>query len=392
MKVTEKLQKAGTKIAGKIAYEALKDLDRKALGEALGKLPDSVRSAYYQAQEDAWYAPECRKEGFKEHLSPSGKYRLVVSKYASEKGCWDVTLGQVYEVDSEKPIFEVRRNYHSFPLSWVEAHPNGHDYLVCGSKYMGQTILELDTSTRKDSDRNGFCWAGHSFNVEHQMLVVEGCYWGGPYESRFFDFSDPMSGWPEIELETCVDFDDREPEFNEDGTITCFQSEYTDYEEDEDDQDDEKEPKKQAALATSKAFRREGLRLVLVNEWVSEKEQRKREARVEWQRKYDEWLKAFRASDPLYLAMVEGLKDPLFSTGSYDSVGSANGERLWNRRIVNRKDGQPYTIDLRWGCETGPVQLTIFKDGSHVENKFFMEHSVASMESAFAYAKTLLSC
>jgi hypothetical protein len=48
------------------------------------------------------------------------------------------------------------------------------------------------------------------------------------------------------------------------------------------------------------------------------------------------------------------------------------------------------TFDLEWGVDTGPVKLVIYKDGKHVEDKFWMEHSVASIEAAFAYAKGLL--
>jgi hypothetical protein len=402
----ENIKGVGAEIAGKIAYESLKDLEVKDRKEALSKLPDSVQAAYYQVQEDAWYAPENLKEGCEEHSSPSGKYRLAVTKYASEKGCWGVTLGQVYKAGSGEPIFEVRRNYTSFPFSWVDGHPNGHDYLVAGADYQGQTVLELDTGKRKDylpesaKKGNGFCWAEHSFNVEHQILVVSGCFWACPYESRFFDFSDPMSGWPEIEMEECVDFDDREPTFNEDGTITCYQSEYVEYEEDEDDQEDEKEPRKQAALASSKTFRREGLKLVLVNEWVSEKEQRTRESRDESQRKYTDWLKTFRENDPLYLAMKESIKDPPFKD-SYDGVGVTYDtwcpdfkvqEKRLCRRVLECKDGeQATTIDLEWGCETGPVKLVIYKDGKHIEDKFFMEHSEKSIRDAFSYAKSLLS-
>ena len=40
--------------------------------------------------------------------------------------------------------------------------------------------------------------------------------------------------------------------------------------------------------------------------------------------------------------------------------------------------------------KTGPIKLVIFKDGKSHEAKFFMEHSVKSMEEAFAYSKELL--
>jgi len=392
--------------AAKKAIEALRDLERNARSEAFKKLPEAVQKAYSKLQKDELFDPEKADHSkAQEHLSPSGKYKLVVTPFETKPGCWAYSQGLVYAVGSDTPLFEVRRNYHSFPFSWIEGHPNGHSYLLGGEDYQGQTVLELDTGNRRDylpksaEQGHGFCWTGHTFNAEHQLLVVDGCYWASPYEYKFFDFSDPMSGWPEIVPEKYIDMDDRNPVFNEDGTITCFQSEYREYDEDEDDEDDEKKAKKDTSLAATLTFRREGLKLVLVNEWVSEKEKRTREERERWHKAYDEWLKDFRATDPLFLAMLECLKDPRFKGDSYDSIGTTYDnwcpgflarEKRWCRRIAWRKEGQPYTLDLEWGCDTGPVKLVVFKEGNTSEDKFFMEHSVDSMNAAFAYAKSLL--
>ena len=391
----------------KKALEAIRELVGDARRDAFKELPDAVQKAYIKLQRDEMFAPEKADHSkAKEHLSPSGKYKLVVTPFETKPGCWSYSQGLVYAVGSDTPLFEVRRNYHSFPKTWVEDHPNGHAYLICGEDYQGQTVLELDTGNRKDflpksAEKGfGFCWVGHTFNAKHQMLVIDGCYWACPYEYKFFDFSDPMGiGWPEIEPEKYIDSDDRNPVFNDDGTITCFQSEYVEYEEDEDDADDEKREKKDSCLASTLTFRRDGLKLVLVNEWISEKEKKTREEREKAQKAYDLWVKNFRANDPLYLAMLENLKDARFNPDSHDSVGTCYDnwcpdfsvrESRWCRRIAQRKDGQPYTMDLEWACDTGPVKLGIYKDGNTLETKFFMEHSVESMNAAFAYAKTLI--
>jgi hypothetical protein len=96
-----------------------------------------------------FFTPKHQGEEFIDKLSPDGKYRLVVTSYSTTKGCWNYTQGLIYSVNKVEPLFEVQRNYSSFPYTWVN-HPNGHQYLVCGADYQGQTVLELDTGKRKD--------------------------------------------------------------------------------------------------------------------------------------------------------------------------------------------------------------------------------------------------
>jgi len=129
--------------------------------------------------------------------SPSGKYTLVITHHSTGPHSWNCTKGVVSNQFGEVAIIE--RNYGIFPFSWVEGHPNGHDYLVCGADYQGQTIIELDTHKRKDflspgTERGwGFCWASHVPSPDKTVLAVEGCVWGGPYELVFFEFSKPLS-------------------------------------------------------------------------------------------------------------------------------------------------------------------------------------------------------
>ena len=80
--------------------------------------------------------------------SPSGKYNLTISFFKTGKNNWNYSQGKVYLND--KLIDTVNRNYSTFPFLFIENHPNGHDYLICGEDYQGQTIIELDTGIRKD--------------------------------------------------------------------------------------------------------------------------------------------------------------------------------------------------------------------------------------------------
>jgi hypothetical protein len=347
-----------------------------------------------------FFVPENAGEST-EHLSPSGAYKLKVTSFRtcdpeSKRRTWNYTQGLVFRQGSDEPLFEVRRNYSSFPFLFVEGHPNGHAYLVCGENYQGQTVLELDTGKRREllpeeaKQGHGFCWASYRFEPTASIIIVAGCFWACPYEFKLYDFSDPMSGWPQIEPEDAYNDDDRRwPTFEPDGTIKFYQSEYV-----EDNDDDEGEPPT-PPIAAIKTFRREGLKLVLVEERVSEKEQKTRAEREEANRKYEEWLDTFKATDPLYLAMLEGVKDPAFKSDQFFSIGQTYEKwcpefKLNERRICKRINVSPGAIDLEWAAETGPIKVVTYKNDK-MEHRFFMEHSVESMRAAIAYAKTVLS-
>jgi hypothetical protein len=132
------------------------------------------------------------------HVSPSGRYGLTTGTYVKDPASWTYSAGDVSHTDGSR-IARVERNYSAFPFLWVEQHGNGHDYLICGEDYQGQTIIELDTGRRVDHLPNdaehgsGFCWAQHYISADRKYLAVDGCYWACPYEFVIFDFSNPMS-------------------------------------------------------------------------------------------------------------------------------------------------------------------------------------------------------
>lgn len=125
-----------------------------------------------------------------------GLYVLKITPFKTGKNTWNYTRGEIFLDDIS--IAVVDRNYSSFPFEFVK-HPNGHDYIVCGEDYQGQTIIELDTRKRKDTmstgseDGNGFCWASIEFINDKISLSVIGCEWGGEYEEKIIDFSDPFN-------------------------------------------------------------------------------------------------------------------------------------------------------------------------------------------------------
>lgn len=342
-----------------------------------------------------FFTEKNRGESFVEKTSPDGAYRLVVTSYATKKGCWSYTQGVVFRVSDNEPLFEVQRNYSSFPYAWVE-HPNGHRYLVCGADYQGQTVLELDTGKRKDhipesaKTGGGFCWTSYQFDATSKLLTVAGCYWACPYEYRFYDFSDPMNGWPLLETAESIDDDTKWPSFEPDGTIKTY---ITKSEDDDDDDEDEGGVKAEpGTIIATKTFIREGMMIRLLNEDVIEEERIRRQKNEEGWRKYNEEMNTFKDSDPLYLCHNRLIKDKAFSPEDHYGIGRTHkdwcphfnaDERRFCRRVVNKNK---LTIDLEWGMTTGPIKVVVYKKGKHFKDAWF-EHSVVGMEEAFEEIK-----
>jgi len=178
---------------------------------------------------DRWEDARLVAEDTKEELSPSGRYRLVIRYYDQGKGYWRYSRGTVYRVSDGVEVADVKRNYSTFHHSIVTK--DGDEYLISGRSYMGQTIANLDTGAEYNDKiwkaARGyqgfeFCWAAHWLSPDGNTLVVNGCVWGGPYEFKFFDFSDPTTGWAALESPSLDEGygGHLDPEFHEDGTIS----------------------------------------------------------------------------------------------------------------------------------------------------------------------------
>ena len=338
----------------------------------------------------------CRQE----HLSPDGAYKLVVTPYSTKGNGWNYTRGEVYRTSDNKLIADVKRNYSQFPFTWVLHHPNGHHYLICGADYQGQTVIELDTKKRKnhlsdDAKKGfGFCWVQHKFDPVSQVLTVGGCVWACPYEYRFYDFSDPINnGWPCIEIvEDWAEDDNSEkwPEVKPDGTVTCYKCNYAAASED---------PPREV-VDSIKIFKREGLTLVLQNEWVSDEEKANRQQQEKSNSDYAQWWKDFRASDTLYLKYKALLANSsILRPEQYEGLGvTYKGwcpsfdaeEKCYSKQLHRPKTKAGKRITLEWGVNTGPIKVLVSQRGKQFEDKFF-EHSEAGMEAAFVYVTQMLT-
>lgn len=332
---------------------------------------------------------EPEKKFLRNSISPSQTYELTIEQYENP-GYIESTLGTVRHFwAKDLVIAKVDRNYSSFPYLWVEDHPNGNNYLVCGSNYQGQTIIELNTGKRKDflsenADKGfGFCWSSYWFDPQNQVLVVLGCYWACPYEYKVFDFSNPLEGFPEIPseegIEEAAEF---YPKFNDDGTITFYVSRYIKEDINDPDYDDEGP---EYEIVGYQTFKIEDKKLVLIDSWLSLDEKERRYQQEQARERYEQKLRDFKERDPLYLRFSELIKNPIFDLENSEWWGITHKD--WCPTFsgietrYSRKIHKNFNISIEWGIETAPVKLIL-------GNKpvIFYNHSVEGIEGAISDA------
>lgn len=189
------------------------------------------------------------KEGRKRLiLSPSLRYEIETTDLDNGPGYWNylrvvVTRLPAFVDGAWTPrtvLATFERNYGTLCHSFFRY--NGCEYFQSGRTYMSQLFVNLDTGDVYDTStmdhvlphgprcppkkplaqyyESEFCWvaiAGCFGNV----LVVDGCFWGGPYEYICYDFADPARGprYMPIELSLSADDSGCAVRAGEDGTF-----------------------------------------------------------------------------------------------------------------------------------------------------------------------------
>jgi len=214
------------------------------------KITETEKNIRRRTANEEFIKPENCSDKTLEGLSPSGKYKLLIRSYSTGEGSWNYSRGTVTRVSDGSEVCDIVRNY-SFTHCFVTK--NGVEYLITGRSYTSQTIVNLETGQDMEPqdfhyEGHGFCWTGAVLSPDGNTLLVDGCHWAAPYEFRFYDFTDPENkGWaalPVTELAewekhkddlydedgeyrgewTGLQADCNEPEFNDDGTITVYET------------------------------------------------------------------------------------------------------------------------------------------------------------------------
>lgn len=352
----------------------------------------------------------------RDSVSPSGRYKLVQSGYGTHPGSWSYSRGEVFRVSDGVRVADVKRNYSSFPLTWMEDH-HGHDYLICGEDYQGQTFCQLDTGIVKNHvpdeafEGHGFCWATHELLPDGKTLLVDGCFWACPYEFRLYDVSNPMEGWPEIELPVSLDSERGSKLEMEGDTITWSGGERVFKETGEREsviearrsevylkavKAGDEEAKKAAALEGSAldekypdetedahrwglvvdhrlVFRLADGKLTLVEEWKSEHKLEGDRRWEEYDQKSKEERRGWVSEDPLCAVLAEklggidvlrGQTGFLYPSQNMKENGDKNPSYFQvSGRKYNPEVERNHSTTIGWGVVEGPVTVEIWVRG-----------------------------
>jgi len=370
------------------------DADRGEADRLRALIPPGELAAHARAKLEAAYAAETAEWSYTT-FSASRRYSLNVFRTSH------YSRGHVYRHDSPEDnagktlIAQVTRNYASFIDLFIEGHANGHDYLVTGEDYQGQTVLELDTGKRWDFLPDGayhgvgFCWVDIAYDEPSQILVVAGCHWACPYEYRLYDFSNPAAGWLGIEAkDDGFELDPRAPLITP-TEITFYQSRCL--------SDQERAAKVDPATAPIDAYTvyaRTGRELVKVREWVSDEETAVRAAQKAAHEAWEAETARFKLEDPLYQIAKAAFAAPPFTKPKYMGIGTTfNGWcPTWEgteRRVDFdlRLEGDDH-LSLEWGTTSGPILLRRRKGDYKVD--VWRPHTEEGMREILALAAEVL--
>ena len=326
-------------------------------------------SALRRAEVAKFFVDENLEGDPKDITSPSGRYRLTIRTYRTLPGRWSYSRGTVTRVADGATVCDIQRNLGSFHHSFVTK--DGREFLISGRSYMSQTIVDLDRGQEFEPsgdqyNGNAFCWAKCFLSPDGNTLAVDGCIWACPYEFRFFDFSDPSKGWPELRLVGAdrIEYpsDKRDPAWLDALTFECFQW------------DSDNEPQERTRV------QRRGSEIAIVDHWVSEAEQTRRDNEARAEAEQDAWWESFRSSNPMYLRLVELVRARRLPCENLEWQPGGRRITLYFRRQ------QPHaSADLRWDTEAGTLEVRPYAPHGDQEADVSFEHNLAGIENAITF-------
>jgi hypothetical protein len=254
--------------------------------------------------------------------------------------------------------------HHSFVTK------EGREYLIAGRSYMSQTIVDLDRGqefepTGDHYNGGAFCWARCYLSPDGNTLAVDGCIWARPYEYCFFDFSDPSKGWPSLPIVGAKEIeypsDKREPQWLDATTVECFQW------------DENGEPQERTRV------QRRDREMVVVEHWVSETEQKRRDDEARAEAEQDAWWESVRSSDPMYRRLVELVRSHHLPCDNFEWQPGGHLIALWFRREQPRA-----SADLEWDIDERTLRVQLYNAGGDRDRAVSFEPSLPGIDAAVA--------
>jgi len=245
---------------------------------------------------------------------------------------------------------------------------------------MSQTFVNLDTgdiydstdqlkSTKEYKGGLSFCWARSQISPDGNTLVVSGCIWGGPYEYKFYDFTDPSTGWPELETDDFYYEDGhKKSEWSEDGYFNIYEStEYINYNGQKFDtwseeyfnmpNEDITEDKYVYETEQKRVVKREHNKIVTVSLWKSDKRIDEETEREKAEKENKRLREQMENDNELYQKIKKNLQQPPYHIyGGYMNP-------YFRLYIANFKSDDLTTNELKKQCEivwhltNGPIVM-----------------------------------
>ena len=317
---------------------------------------------------DANEVPEEKREV----ASPSGRHLLTIRVYSSRPGACDHTRGTVTRAVDGTEVCDIKRTHDVFHHAFVTK--DGRELLVSGRSFTSQTIVDLDRGAVYESpgdpaDAEGFCWTWASLSPDGNTLAVDGCHWACPYQYRFYDFTDPARGWPQLPIDddSWIDADNRhDPRWVGPDTFECYQHAGP------------LEPGEAPRPDICTRVRRDGGQMVVVERSISEHEQERRRMQAATEAAHRMWWEAFTQEEPMYLRMVEAIREH----GLPDEPDLVPADRhvvKWFRRAEPKA-----AADLRWDTDERLLYVRVYYERGEAAHDISFEHSVEGMSRAIA--------
>lgn len=126
--------------------------------------------------------------------SPFKKFKLIIEYFKTKNNCWDITRGTLINIQTNKIIIQIDRNYCVFHHSWLII--NEEEWLQTGVTYTSQIFINCNTCKIYDNSFekiSEFCWLESWIANDQKTLIVLGCFWGGCNEYIAFDFNEILN-------------------------------------------------------------------------------------------------------------------------------------------------------------------------------------------------------
>ena len=137
-------------------------------------------------------------------VSPSGKYYVKIELYKinpvkNEDNRFiyrtNYSRGLVIRVADNKQIFDIKRNYSSFPFHFFQR--DGDEWLICSRKYLSQSFINLDKEVeyeRPVEASTEFCWTKYYISPDGNTIATDSYELEGYSKYKFYDISNLESG------------------------------------------------------------------------------------------------------------------------------------------------------------------------------------------------------